>query len=229
MDNLTERKGEEQLITKQELLRTMYISNSQLYRWKRMGLIPQEWFIKETTRTGQRTVFPRNLIVPRVRDILEYKDDFRLGNIEKIVSPDKNPEVYEIYEVKEINENIYGLFGKSTFTYTEILIMIILADFQRKITPEKEPFEDLARCLMNTGIDSNTYVITFIEYKGEYFTIISNSNTDIFTDMRHNKIAEYDLYEVSAYVLSKYGNLIKKDRKEEINEAVEDILKDIGG
>ncbi|MBP3266626.1 MAG: DUF4004 family protein, partial [Clostridiales bacterium] len=36
---------EEQLISKQELLKVTHISYGTLYRWKRLGLIPESWFI----------------------------------------------------------------------------------------------------------------------------------------------------------------------------------------
>lgn len=41
------------LISKRELLENTGISYGQLYRWKREGLIPEEWFIKRASFTGQ--------------------------------------------------------------------------------------------------------------------------------------------------------------------------------
>ena len=40
------------LISKKDLLTTTGISYGQLYRWKRQGLIPEEWFIKKASYTG---------------------------------------------------------------------------------------------------------------------------------------------------------------------------------
>lgn len=48
---------EEQLISKKELLEETSISYGQLYRWKRKNLIPEEWFIRKSTFTGQETFF----------------------------------------------------------------------------------------------------------------------------------------------------------------------------
>jgi predicted site-specific integrase-resolvase len=50
--------GDESLISKKELLERYGISYGALYRWKRKGLIPDEWFIKKSTVTGQETFFP---------------------------------------------------------------------------------------------------------------------------------------------------------------------------
>ena len=45
-------------ISKKDLLKTTGISYGQLYRWKREGLIPEEWFVKRSSPTGQETYFP---------------------------------------------------------------------------------------------------------------------------------------------------------------------------
>ena len=64
----------EELISKKELLGKYGISYGALYRWKRMGLIPEDWFIKKATVTGQETFFPMQLICSRVELILGKKD-----------------------------------------------------------------------------------------------------------------------------------------------------------
>ena len=63
----------EQLISKQELLDMYGISYGALYRWKRMGLIPEDWFIRRSAPTGQETYFRRDQILPRMELILERK------------------------------------------------------------------------------------------------------------------------------------------------------------
>lgn len=59
------------LISKKELLDMYSISYGALYRWKRMGLIPEDWFIRRSTSTGQETFFRREQIIPRMELILE--------------------------------------------------------------------------------------------------------------------------------------------------------------
>ena len=46
---------EEELISKKELLEQYQISYGALYRWKRMGLIPEGWFLRRAAPTGQET------------------------------------------------------------------------------------------------------------------------------------------------------------------------------
>ena len=62
---------EHNLISKKELLEIFGISYGALYRWKRMGLIPEDWFIRRSTSTGQETYFRREQIIPRMEQILE--------------------------------------------------------------------------------------------------------------------------------------------------------------
>ena len=65
---------EEELISKKELLNKYGISYSALYRWKRMGLIPEDWFLRRSTSTGQETFFYRQQICPRMELILSRSD-----------------------------------------------------------------------------------------------------------------------------------------------------------
>ena len=62
---------DERLISKKELLEMFGISYGALYRWKRMGLIPEDWFIRRSTATGQETFFRREQIIPRMEQITQ--------------------------------------------------------------------------------------------------------------------------------------------------------------
>ncbi len=72
---------DQELISKKELLERYAISYGALYRWKRKGLIPEDWFIKKATVTGQETFFPKKLICERVELIQSQKDDFSLDDL----------------------------------------------------------------------------------------------------------------------------------------------------
>ena len=74
---------ERELISKKELLEKYAISYGALYRWKRKGLIPEDWFIKKSTVTGQETFFPAKLICERVELIQSQKDEFSLDDLSK--------------------------------------------------------------------------------------------------------------------------------------------------
>ena len=57
------------------------MSYGALYRWKRKGLIPEDWFIRRATTTGQETFFPEGLITERVELILSGKNDWELDEL----------------------------------------------------------------------------------------------------------------------------------------------------
>lgn len=78
---------EQGLISKKELLEKTGISYGQLYRWKRKNLIPEEWFIRKSTFTGQETFFPREKILPRIDKIKDMKEDLSLDDLADMFSP----------------------------------------------------------------------------------------------------------------------------------------------
>lgn len=69
------------LISKKELLERYKISYGTLYRWKRMGLIPDDWLVKKSTFTGQETFFDEEQICARVEAIISRKDSESLESI----------------------------------------------------------------------------------------------------------------------------------------------------
>ncbi len=91
-----------ELISKKELLQQAGISYGQLYRWKRKGLIPEDWFIRKSTFTGQETFFPRDKVLTRVEKIKAMKnEDASLDEIADTVSPNLGEVSMTLDEVKE--------------------------------------------------------------------------------------------------------------------------------
>ncbi len=78
---------DEELISKKDLLELTDISYGQLYRWKRKNLIPEDWFVRKSTFTGQETFFPRNKILARIEKIKNMKDDLSLDQLADMFSP----------------------------------------------------------------------------------------------------------------------------------------------
>ncbi|WP_342553015.1 YhbD family protein [Paenibacillus sp. FSL R7-0652] len=75
------------LISKKELLDLTGISYGQLYRWKRKNLIPEEWFIRKSSFTGQETFFPKQQILQRIDKIIHMKDGLSLDELADVFSP----------------------------------------------------------------------------------------------------------------------------------------------
>lgn len=80
--------GEPEEISKKDALRETEISYGQFYRWKRMGLIPDSWFQRRATFTGQETFLPRAKLLDRIRRIQELKDRYPLEEVARMLSPD---------------------------------------------------------------------------------------------------------------------------------------------
>ena len=107
---------DEELISKKELLALYEISYGALYRWKRKGLIPEDWFIKKSTVTGQETFFPRKLICERMELIKKQKDGVSLEEISEFLS----------YETKKNARVVIDTdFGKKVFYVRDIKSVII--------------------------------------------------------------------------------------------------------
>lgn len=103
--------NDENLVSKKQLLEKYSISYGALYRWKRKGLIPEEWFIKKSTSTGQETFFPQDLIFERVELILSKKEEVLLDELAKNIS-DKDESDARIV--------INTVFGEKTFKIKDI-------------------------------------------------------------------------------------------------------------
>jgi DNA-binding transcriptional MerR regulator len=88
IDNRREfSKMSEELISKKDLLELTGISYGQLYRWKRKDLIPEEWFVRKSTFTGQETFFPKEKILDRINKIQEMKENLSLDELAEMFSP----------------------------------------------------------------------------------------------------------------------------------------------
>jgi hypothetical protein len=90
------------LISKKELLLSAGISYGQLYRWKRKGLIPEDWFVRKSTFTGQETFFPREKVSARIEKIKSMQDeDASLDEIADAVAPNLGEVSMTIAEIRE--------------------------------------------------------------------------------------------------------------------------------
>ena len=84
---------DEHLISKKDVLEKMGISYGQLYRWKRKGLIPEIWFVRRSTFTGQETFFPEDKIVERIERIKNMKGEHALDDLADVISEHVNAKI----------------------------------------------------------------------------------------------------------------------------------------
>ena len=71
----------EDLISKKRFWRNTAFLTVRCTGGKRMGLIPEAWFIRKSTATGQETFFRRDQVCPRVELILSRRDGTSLEQL----------------------------------------------------------------------------------------------------------------------------------------------------
>lgn len=143
----------EELISKKDLLTEMEISYGQLYRWKRKKLIPEDWFMKKSTYTGQETFFPRDKILDRIDQIINMKDGSSLDDLADKFSSDM-PEAMirrreELLHLQILSKEIINLYeeifkGKEEYNFEDILYMYISEDLLKQ---GHLSIEDMSRIL----------------------------------------------------------------------------------
>lgn len=124
----------DELISKKDLLDEAGISYGQLYRWKRKDLIPEDWFIRKSTFTGQETFFPREKILARIDKIQTMKENLSLDELADMFSPT----ITDLHLTKDdlIKRNIVSTMvvdfylesekGDDEFDFTRMLEVFVL-------------------------------------------------------------------------------------------------------
>jgi DNA-binding transcriptional MerR regulator len=151
---------DEIMISKKELLELTGISYGALYRWKRKNLIPEEWFTRRSTYTGQETFFPKDRILARIAAIKDLKEDASLDDIADYFTPNLG----EVRLTKEelvarsiVTKNALDFFTERNnpldiYTFEPILHMYILD----KLLQSGEISLEEAKMLLQTLTENRT-------------------------------------------------------------------------
>ena len=131
--------SQDHLISKKDLLARYGISYGALYRWKRKGLIPDEWFIKKSATTGQETFFPEKLVCERIEMIQKMKEDVLLDELAKQFSGEEKR-----------NEAIllHTEYGEKSFRWCDVKDIILVQKNGERVDSTaavKEMFEGKER------------------------------------------------------------------------------------
>ncbi|MDD3191365.1 MAG: DUF4004 family protein [Bacilli bacterium] len=184
------------MISKKDLLKEMNISYGQLYRWKREGLIPDDWFIKQSVATGQETFFKKELILPRIQSILELKDKYQLEELRNFLNPilsERNFTIKEVLALNEIDPFIAKKYSmkKEIFTIYDIILLYIFS-----INQDKLNFDEYLDYDFSVLKDLNR--IAYILQINEYYLLITDLNTII--DQKINVYKKYRFEDVSSMI-----------------------------
>ncbi|WP_010677500.1 YhbD family protein [Bacillus timonensis] len=160
----------EELLSKKELLEATGISYGQLYRWKRKDLIPEEWFIRKSTFTGQETFFPKEKILERIDKIQKMKENLSLDEMSEMFSP----------SVGELNLSKTELVNRGLASETTINLYLE----QSTESPEHFQFEGILTVyivekLLQSGEISLDEAKMVIQVSNDYFSKEKQSYGDL--------------------------------------------------
>lgn len=158
---------DEQLISKKDLLVECDITYGQLYRWKRKHLIPDEWFIRKSTFTGQEAFLPKEKVLKRIKAIQAYKNDYSLDEMAKMFEEESDsgePDLLEDdvliqqwsrYFMNEVGQSLLDQHPKTLAVY----VGTILNDVLNKSIVSMDELMDLKAFLLeNTEAQPQTMV-----------------------------------------------------------------------
>ncbi|MFC5402997.1 YhbD family protein [Cohnella soli] len=196
---------EPNLISKKELLDEKGISYGQLYRWKRKQLIPEEWFIRKSTFTGQETFFPRDLILPRIDKIMNGKDDLSLDELADQLSP-VLPQ-YELRKMDFAKRNIVSRVVVETFaaddadsvvySFEKLLYLFVVDKLLQAGEMSLEEGERLLQTLKQffPKFEGKPCDLIFIRKMGVSSFVLSSSTADIYFETGVKLIARLSMAE----------------------------------
>jgi len=136
---------DENLISKKEVLQLTGISYGQFYRWKRKGLIPESWFIRKSTFTGQETFLPRAKVLDRIEKIQSLKDEHSLEELAQMLAPEISGRDFEAKEVQAlewISQEVVAFYEafrptKEGYGFHEILFLTVLEKLRKDLDDDQ--------------------------------------------------------------------------------------------
>lgn len=185
-----------QLISKKELLVECGITYGQLYRWKRKKLIPDEWFIRKSTYTGQESFFPREKILKRISDIQKYKNTYSLDELAEILNKDNTPkdekkinnesliQKWSDYFKQEIGEELLNSYPEDEAVYAGV----ILNDVMNQNILSLSELKELREFLINRGTLKFNAELYINRKLGLAFYFIVEKNSQIILEDNVKKI-----------------------------------------
>lgn len=196
-------------ITKKELLAEMNISYGQLYRWKREGLIPESWFIKKASKTGQETCLPREQVMDRIRFILDNKENRSLEEIADMLSLQSEKKEFDsivIREMEEIHPDIARSVKEGEYSRAEVALLSILSDLYIK---RNASLLEVSELLMNvaayfTQLDEKRHVFYVFRLGGKLHGMITDEQATFLMDRRVEILESYQVEEIASSLVVKY-------------------------
>ena len=200
-------------ISKKDLLKTTGISYGQLYRWKREGLIPEEWFVKRSSPTGQETYFPQEKILKRIHAIQQLKDSYSLEELARILTPEVSNRLFCEEDLEHFDEldidvaaDFMDAMSKDSFVFLEVLVMIALSQamVDSAITEEERTHAVSFLSKRMSEPHSADYVLELLQAQGHLYVLLKKEGSEVYLDDGLVAIRFIHLNELSNAIKLKY-------------------------
>lgn len=175
-----------ELISKKDLLDTMGISYGQLYRWKRKNLIPEDWFIRKSTFTGQETFFPKEKILQRIEKIQSMKENLSLDELADMFSPvagDFTLSAEELLKRNIVSKNVLEMFSENftttKFTFDMILHLYILETLLQAGDINLDEGKMLLQVLQDYHEETRQNILIFIRKLGISSCLLASNSESV--------------------------------------------------
>ena len=196
-------------ITKKDLLAQTGISYGQLYRWKREGLIPEEWFIKKASHTGQETYLPKEQILARISFILENKEQHSLEELADMLCIQPSRKEFnrqKLKEMKEIHPDIVNTLKDGEYSRAEVAFLAIASDICWKFRLNRaEISEFIVSCSgAFSSLAESRHVFLVFRYAKRLFGILAQEGAEPVMDSRFELAGRYQVEEIVNGLVLKY-------------------------
>ena len=200
-------------ISKKDLLKTTGNSYGQLYRWKREGLIPEEWFVKRSSPTGQETYFPQEKILKRIHAIQQLKASYSLEELARILTPEVSNRLFCEEDLEHFDEldidvaaDFMDAMSKDSFVFLEVLVMIALSQamVDSAITEEERTHAVSFLSKRMSELHSADYVLELLQAQGHLYVLLKKEGSEVYLDDGLVAIRSIHLNELSNAIKLKY-------------------------
>ncbi len=196
-------------ITKKDLLQETGISYGQLYRWKREGLIPEEWFIKKASRTGQETYLPRNQIIERIRFINEHKAECSLEELSRLLSMQTEYKEFNkelLRQIHEIHPDIIKSVMDGEYSRAEVAFLVIVSAVYKKYRLNRQEINELlAGCAdYFTDFEKGRHIFWVCRGFGKVFGMVTKEGQNPLFDKRITVLECCQIEEIAGALAMKY-------------------------
>jgi DNA-binding transcriptional MerR regulator len=199
-------------ISKKDLLKETGISYGQLYRWKRENLIPEDWFIKKSSFTGQETYFPREKILERIKTIQQLKDRYPLEDLARMLSPELTGITYRVSRVLSgsiMNPRAAEIFqrklNKEFCSFWEVCVIYTLGLAREKGILSDTDLERISDSLQEWEKDyhSGAYRLYVVECGGVNSVILGAKEPQVLFDRAFRVVESFDLDQLGTAIKEK--------------------------